>query len=168
MINRNNLWAIVLSLIVVGCVPHIDEGTVPTARPTSPPVVVVIRTPGTPAPTSIPEPTSTPYSVNGTSLRLDPNSGFFPQSIRLTMKQQLVVVPLASWGEGWDVTFDPQFLQLDPVIDLKYPPETGWMWTPRQSGQTNLGIESIVPCRNFNPPCGMPIIIFMLNITITE
>ncbi len=186
MIIRNKFWVIALIFALFGCASRSDKGIGLTTQPTSTPLVMPTRTPqptfppvvtlvmptrtlGPPAPTSIPEPTSIPYSVDSSTLTIDLNTSFAPSHILLSMKQRLILIPQLGWGsDGWDVTFDPQFLQLDPAIDAKHPPETGWIWTPRQSGRTKLRIESIVPCRNFSPPCGKPNIGFMLNITITE
>ncbi len=161
---------IALSLLLTACLGHLSTSAF-GAQTVSSPIIVVVSAQATSAVKIVraqtPLPTPTAYASSGITVSVDLDS-FTGAPVWLLHHQALVVVPPVAFGRrGWDVTFDGQFLQLDSQIDAAHPPATEWIWTPKQAGQTRIGIYEIPdPCTKLNPPCTMPIYGVTLNIRI--
>ncbi len=159
---------VIMMLLFAGACSSGAAATGQVPMPTPLPVIVVTATPLPFGKQVSPVPTPTAYSASGAMLMVDLKTNYQAR-LRLGMNQKLQIIPPEEWGYyGWDVTFDQQFLQLDPQIDAKHPPLTGWIWTPRQTGQTRIGIISIEPCRNYYPPCSVPEFGGFIDVTIVR
>ena len=161
---------IALSLILTACLGRLSTSASGTQTVSSP--IIVVATAQVTSAVKIfraqtPLPIPTAYASGGITVSVDLNS-FTGAPVWLSHNQALVVVPPVAFGSrGWDVTFDGQFLQLDSQIDATHPPATGWIWTPKQAGQTRIDISEVPdPCTKLNPPCTMPIYGVTLNIKI--
>jgi hypothetical protein len=169
MKSANNGFRIVAVLIVLlfaeACVSRVTD-SVQSASPTQLPVIVMTLGPQFASNVS-PEPTPTAYSTYSDTLLIDLKTNY-KSRLLLAIGQKLVIIPPEEWGYyGWDVTVDEQFLQLDPSIDVKHPPVTGWRWTPKRTGQTRLTISSVPdPCLKSTPPCSVPVFGVTFDITI--
>jgi hypothetical protein len=166
------LIAITLSLLMAAC--NALPSTSAPSTPMAPTVQIVTLTgPITGAPATVnavsPLPTPTAYASSGITISVDLAS-FSGAPVFLARNQKLVVIPPLQWGSlGWNVAFDEQFLQLDSQIDPVHPPATGWIWTPKRVGQTQITISSVPdPCTKANPPCAIPTFGVTLNIKIID
>ncbi len=161
---------ITLSLLLTACSGSLSTSASGT-RTVSSPIIVVATVHVTSAVKIVrvqtPLPIPTAYASNGITVSVDLNS-FTGAPVWLSHNQTLVVVPAVDFGSyGWNVVFDGQFLQLDSRIDAIHPLATGWIWTPKQVGQTQIDISEIPdPCHQVTPPCLMPIYGVTLNIKI--
>ena len=128
-----------------------------------PPATVVRATVANVSPT----PPATAYASSGLTVTVD-LTGFSGAPILLRPSQRLQVVAPAAWGTlGWDVMYDPHFLELGPQIDVSRPLDTGWIWIPQRDGQTTIVISSVPdPCLKANPPCSVPVFGATLEVQI--
>lgn len=167
--KRMKLILIVLSTLLVGC------RTAPPLSTNAPATVqaVILPTPAAvvPATVEIVTPTLQPsvYSSRGITVTVDLES-FSNAPVLISLNQKLVVVPPKGSGDqGWNPMFDSQFIKLDPQIDAKQPPQTGWVWIPKSEGETTITITSIPnPCLKANPPCSVPIFGAILKLRISK
>ncbi len=171
LLHIHNIVVALVMLLFIGACNSCAAATVQVPTPTQLPAILLIMVTPTTRPSAnrvLSEPTPTAYSAHGDTLSVNSKMSFQARLL-LGMDQKLNIVPPEEWGDdGWAITFDEQFLQLDPQIDAKRPPSTGWIWTPKQTGRTRISFWSIVPCRNYNPPCSMPSVGGNFEVTIVE
>lgn len=167
--NRAKLILVTFAMLLVGCSSASPLTTnVPATKQVVrfPTPVAVVR-----ATIEIATPTLQPsvYSSGGITVTVDLNS-FSNVPVLLSLSQKLVVVPPIGWGEeGWNPVFDTRFVQLDPQIDAKQPPRTGWVWIPKSEGETTITIASIPnPCLKAKPPCSVPVFGATLQVRISK
>ncbi len=155
-------------LFIQGC----SAASVPT------PIIVTVRNSSFLVATQIVNETLEPPPITPTPPVSDPDGVFVtlstayqpPDPVQLSLGQKLYVVSPAGWGEnGWNLTFDHSFFQLDSKNAPKGFSQGWWIWIPLKIGGSTIEIMEVPPpCFYSSNPCTLPQFGARLNVVVSK
>ncbi len=170
--QKNTLSLLIVFLIamlfVQGCGADASKST---------PIIVTVKASSVLVVTQIVNGTIEPPPITPTPPVSDPEGVFVtlstayqpPDPVHLSLGQKLYVVSPAGFGEnGWNLTFDYSFFQLDSKNAPKGFSQGWWIWIPLKAGESTIEIlDAPLPCFYSNYPCTLPQFWARLNVVVS-